>query len=151
MNTPPATTSEPDWLLLLIIVGGFGIIFPLFWCFIVWILSRASGWHRLALRYPGANRPMTGARHAGVTGMVGVVSYRHVLTLHFESDGFFLEVMPLFRIGQPRVFIPWSEIAERKPFAMRWWNAIRLTVGHPEVATIRLPADLVEKYAPPER
>jgi hypothetical protein len=150
MNTPPVTTSEP-WLLVLGIFGGFIVIFPLFWCFVVWMLSRFSGWHRLALRYPSGNRPVTGARHAGVTGMVGGVSYRSVLTLHFESDGFFLEVMVLFRIGQPRLFIPWSEITERKPFPMLWWNATRLTVGRPEVGKIRLPADLVEKYAPPER
>ena len=147
MNTT-LTTPDQDWLLLPAIIGGFFIVFPLFWCLVVWMLSRGSGWHRLAARHASGSRPVTGVTCGGVTGMVGGGSYRGTLTLHFDTDGFFLEVMPLFRIGHPRVFIPWSEISGRQPFTVLWWKAVRLSVGQPVIATISLPAALLEKHAP---
>jgi|JI6StandDraft_1071083.scaffolds.fasta_scaffold00592_12 hypothetical protein len=145
MNTPTAAPT-PEWLIFAI-VGGFFVAFPLFWCLVVWILSRASGWHRLAARFASGGRLITGARHSGVTGMVGLVSYRGVLTLHFEPDGFFLEVMTLFRVGQPRLFIPWSEVTERKPHQVLWWKSVSLSIGQPVITTITLPADLLEKQS----
>ena len=146
MNT---TTAEPapDWLIFAI-VGGFLIVFPLFWCLVVWILSRVSGWHRLAALHASGSRPVAGVCHVGVTGMVGGVSYRGVLTLHFDTGGFFLEVMPLFKIGHPRLFIPWSEITGRTPRSVLWWKAVSLGVGHPAISTVTLPADLVKTHSP---
>lgn len=146
MNTS-TTDAAPEWLVFAI-VGGFLVVFPLFWCVVVWILSRASGWHRLAARFACGGRLMTGARHRGVTGMVGLVSYRGTLTLHFDTDGFFMEVMPLFRIGHQRLFIPWSEISGRMPRRVLWWKSVSLSVGQPVISTITLPADLVDKHAP---
>ena len=150
MNTNSATTVpvEMNWLLPLCIVGGFLIIFPMFWCFVLWILSRAGGWHQLATRYGSGDLPVTGDRHAGVTGMVGGVSYRSVLIVNVTSEGFFLNVMALFRFGHPRLFIPWSDIRERKPFTVLWWNAMKLSIGNPVIATIRLPANLVSSPPP---
>lgn len=139
----------PDWMLTLAIIGGFFIVFPLLWTFVVFILSRASGWHRLSQRYSSGARLVSGARHAGVTGMVGGVSYRGILTLHFDTDGFFMEPMVLFKIGQPRLFIPWADISERSTRSILWWRAAKLAIGQPVVATVSIPADLVEKYAPP--
>ena len=144
-----ATASpDPNWPLMLAIIGGFFVVFPAFWCFVVWLLSRLSGWHRLATRYASGNRPVTGTRYGGVTGMVGGVSYRSTLTLHFDTDGFFMEPMVLFKIGQPRLFIPWSDISDRKSFAVLWWSATRLSVGQPVIGTISLPVYLLDKHAP---
>lgn len=146
MNTTTVAPA-PGWLIFAII-GGFLVIFPLFWCAVVWLLSRISGWHRLAQRYASGDRPVTGACYGGITGMVGAVSYRSTLTVHFGQEGFFLEVMPLFRVGQPRLFIPWSEISGRKSRSVLWWRAMALSVGQPAIGSVALPADLVEKYAP---
>jgi hypothetical protein len=143
-----ATAAPDQFWLVLGIVGGFLVVFPAFWCFVVWILSRASGWHRLAQRHAAGNRLVSGACHGGVTGMVGVVSYRHVLTLHFNADGFFLEVMVLFRIGHPRLFIPWSEISTRTPRQVLWWKATSLSIGTPVITSITLPTDLLTQHAP---
>jgi hypothetical protein len=147
MHTSPSA-PDPSWHLVLCILVGFAVVFPLFWCFIVWMLSWVSGWRRLSRRYASGSRPVAGERHAGVTGMVGLVSYRHVLTLHFAGDGFFLEPLVLFKVGHPRLFIPWSEVTRRGSFAVLWWRAARLGVGESVVATLSLPADLVERYAP---
>lgn len=80
--------------------------------------------------------------------MVGGVSYRSTLILHFEADGFFIEPMFLFKIGQPRLFIPWRDISARSSRAILWWRAEKLSIGQPVIGTIALPSDLVERYAP---
>lgn len=144
---PPTATPPPDWLIFAII-GGFLVVFPVFWCCVVWMLSRMSGWHTLAKRHAAGSRPMEGTCVGGVTGMVGGVSYRSTLTLHFNPDGFFLEVMPLFKPGHQRLFIPWSEVTARVPFRVLWWKAEKLTIGEPVIGTITLPADLLARHAP---
>lgn len=142
---PPTTneTSSPAWLPFAII-GGFLIVFPLFWCAVVWFLSEVGGWRQLGRRYAAGDRPITGERFSGVVGMVGGVSYRYVLTLHVNTEGFFIEVMPLFKVGHPRLFIPWSEISERIPFRVLWWKGERLRIGQPVITTITLPANLLK-------
>lgn len=89
--------TNPAWLVPAII-AGFAIGFPLFWYAVVWFLSLAGGWQRLARDYAAGSR--------SVFGMVGWVSYRFVLTVHVAGDGIFIAVMPLFRIGHPPLFIP---------------------------------------------
>ncbi len=110
-NTTPA---QPSWLILAII-GAFVIIFPLFWCLITSLLGKAGGRGRLPRCYASGEKPVTGERHSGLSGMIGGVSYKSVLTLHVTADGFFIGVMALFRVGHPRFFIPWSEVISRKP------------------------------------
>jgi hypothetical protein len=145
---PPADPSASGWLLIPAIVVGFLVAFPLLWCAVMWILSGISGWRALAARYASGERQMGGARRDSVTGMIGAVSYRSVLTVRMDDYGFSLEVMPLFRIGHPRLFIPWSEISERRSRQVLWWKSVSLSVGHPAIATITLPTDLVENYFP---
>ncbi len=145
---PTTVPQEMAWPLALAIVGGFLVVFPLFWCGVVWLLSRMGGWHHLATRYAAGNRPVAGACHGGVTGMVGGVSYRGVLTVHFVPEGFFLEVMVLFRIGHPRLFIPWAAVSGRQARRVLWWNAVSLSVGQPVISTVTLPAKLLEGHLP---
>ncbi len=145
MNNPPPPL-DPAYVLGIVV--GFLIFFPALWIGINGLLSRLSGWHRLAARYASASRPVTGTRRGGVSGQVGFVSYRGVLTLHADVDGFFLEVMALFRFGHPRLFIPWSEISANAPRNLLIWKAQCLSIGHPVVGTITLPADWVAKHRP---
>lgn len=143
------TSSQPlELSYVLGIVVGFLISFPALWCGIAWLLSRLSGWHRLAARYASASRPVSGSRCGGVSGQVGFVSYRGVLTLHADTDGFFVEVMALFRFGHPRLFIPWSEISASRVQTMLFAKLERLSIGQPVVATIALPAYWVKQHRP---
>lgn len=144
---PPATTP-PSWLPFAIL-GAFLVVFPLFWCGVVWLIAQISGWPRLAQRYAAGNRPLAGERAGGVRGMIGGASYKGTLTLHFNAEGFFIEVMPIFKIGHPRLFIPWSEITGWQPVQLFWWKSARLSVGNPVLGTITLPLDLVQKHLPP--
>ena len=140
-----AALPSPIWPILAV-VGGFFVAFPVLWCLIVWLLSFVGGWRRLARHYLAGDRPVAGEPRSGFTGMVGVASYRSVLTLHLNREGFFVEVMPLFRIGHPRLYIPWSGISAREPCWVRLWKAERLTIGQPAVATLTLPRHLLEGY-----
>ncbi|MCB1210802.1 MAG: hypothetical protein KDK97_15880 [Verrucomicrobiales bacterium] len=142
-----STSSEPGWLIFAII-GGFFVVFPLFWCGVVFLLSVLGGWGRLAKLYAAGDRAVSGELHSGVTGKVGGISYRNVLTLHVGHQGFFIEVMPLFRIGHPRLYIPWSEVSARTPVQVLWWKAEKLTLGRPAVGSITLPEN-VRPTAPP--
>lgn len=133
--------DAPPWLVFAII-GGFLVVFPIFWCSIVWLLSRFGGWHRLAARY-ATDRSPSGKRFGTVTGMVGGTSYRNTLTDHLDDGGFFLEVNPLFRIGHPRLFIPWSDVAERTSRNVFWWSSERLAIGRPRIGTVTLPTEVL--------
>lgn len=125
------------------IVGGFLVVFPLFWCAVVLFLAHAGGWQRLAGSYAAGSRPLSGVPHSAVTGMVGWVSYRFVLDVHVAEEGFFLDVMPLFRIGHPRLFIPWEAVSARRKAFNLFWKTEALGIGTPVIATITLPQGLL--------
>lgn len=134
--------------MVLAIVAGVAVALPLFWCAVVWLLSHVSGWQTLARSFGAGTRPVTGTPYHFVTGMVGWVSYRHVLTLHVAADGLFLEVMPLFRIGHPRLFIPWTQIGGRRPARVLFWTAERFEVGQPPAGVVTLPPGYLKDRAP---
>ncbi|WP_373502918.1 hypothetical protein [Aestuariivirga sp.] len=146
LSVGAAALSETG--LVLAIIAGFAVIFPLFWCGVVWLLSHMSGWQALARSHGAGTRPVTGVRHSLVTGMVGWVSYRNVLTLHVAADGLFIEVMPLFRIGHPRLFIPWTEIGARRPSRVLFWTAEQFEVGRPPAGVITLPPGYLGDHVP---
>ncbi|MBX7207718.1 MAG: hypothetical protein K1X78_05385 [Verrucomicrobiaceae bacterium] len=148
MDTSTSSSDFFPWWLPVAIIGGFVVFFPALWCGIVWIMSRAGGWNRLAARYPAGTRAPEGEECRRVFGMVGMARYKGILKLHFARDGFFMEVMPIFKIGHPPLFIPWAEVVDRKPFQLLWFRTVRLTIGSPAAGTITLPADLVEKHQP---
>ena len=137
-----AVEAAPAWLVTGI-VAAFLVGFPLFWCAVVWFLSLAGGWQRLARDYAAGGRAVSGQRRSRVLGMVGWVSYRFVLTVHVADDGVFIEVMPLFRPGHPRLFIPWGAFSGRRPTGILMWKAERFDVGSPVIATLTLPAGLI--------
>ncbi|MBP6782717.1 MAG: hypothetical protein KA152_02935 [Verrucomicrobiales bacterium] len=124
-------------------IGGFLNGFPLIWCFVIWLLSHFSGWQRLAKRYAAGDRPVSGEKHSGFQALIGGARYRQVITVHFNHDGFFMEANPFFKLGHPRLFIPWLDVHSRTPCLMRGWKAERLSIGEPVIGTITLPVLLL--------
>lgn len=132
-----ATDPAPIWITFLVI-GLFVVVFPTFWCLVVWLISWMGDWHRLSRVYSAGNRQPTGACHGGVLGRVGLANYKFMLTVHLAEDGFFLEVMPLFRPGHPRLFIPWSAVKVKNTFRFFGREYTSLTIGEPKVGTVAL-------------
>ncbi len=140
-----ASSDPPVWIIVLIPLA-FIIVFPAFWCFVLWILSYAGGWKRLASRYRTQEEP-TGGTYFGQQGMVGLVSYKGTLDFTTAEEGFFLRPNLLFRFGHPLLFIPWSDchlIGKRSFLTMKW---VRIQVGDPGVGRLSIPLQVLEETA----
>ncbi len=97
----------------------FYVAFFAFWVSISLLLSWLGGWQALARCYR-AVPAFSGRRFWTQAGMRSRVSC--AVSLGSNADGLFLSAMPLFRIGNRPLFIPWSDItiANRK----RWFGAL---------------------------
>jgi hypothetical protein len=133
-------------LLLPFVLVAFAIVFPLFWCGVIWLISQLSGWGRLAQHYR-ATIPPTGHRWSWQYGMVGWAGYNGVLTLTANNEGLFMEVLWLFGFGHPRLFIPWHEFREAKIAPYFFRRQVKAQIGYPSLATVRLPAVVFEESA----
>lgn len=145
---PPSSPPFPIWLVALIPLAFF-IIFPLFWCFVVWLISQFSGWSRLAAHY-AAKSPPEGKVWSGQFGMVGVASYKGVLTIHAGPAGFYIETPWLFRTGHPRLFIPWADIHDLQFSRLFWGREMAgFAIGYPKLGSMRLPAEIIREAPVP--
>ena len=88
----------------------FYIVFPVIWIAVCIFLSRLSGWHQLAQKYPridfvsGEKWRFRSAklRHSvGYNGCVNFVANR---------EGLGISIFFIFRVGHPPLFIRWTDI-----------------------------------------
>ena len=128
---------SPLWLLVLIPIG-FLILFPIFWLFVIWVIGTFGGWRRLARRYR-AQQPVTGKQWPEQFGFVGSARYGNGLNVTTSESGLLIEVVPLFNFNHPPLFIPWHELHDPQPVVFRQRELIQVDVGHPRIATLRLP------------
>ena len=90
----------------------FAAVFVAFWCAICALIARLSGWATLAQRYRFSDT-FHGRKwrfRSAIFGSSG--SYGGVLTVGADSQGLYLAVMPLFRVGHPPLFIPWQDVGK---------------------------------------
>lgn len=139
----PAEGPPEIWLIVLLPFIFF-VVFPLFWCFVIGLLSFVGGWKRLAARYQTKREPR-GKSFSGVQGQIGLVSYRGVLECTTNAEGFFLRPGFLFRFAHPLIFIPWSECHDVTRSSVIWMKWIRFDVGEPRAARLRLAARVFEE------
>lgn len=133
----------PGWIILLIPLAFF-TVFPIIWCFVMWINSRLSGWHRLAKQYVTDQTP-DGRLWSGVHGQVGIVSYKNTLDCTTTPEGLFLRPGPLFRFAHPLLFIPWSHLTNVRKTTMLWLSMIQADIGDPRLARLRISARVFEQ------
>ena len=131
------------WLISLIpVIVIVGI--PLFWCFVIWLISIISGWHRLAQRYR-ATQPATGKKWVSQYGYVNGGRYGNVLNITTNAEGIFLETITLFSFNHPRLFIPWRDLHNPTPVTARYRNFYQVEIGNPATDTLRLPIEVFEQ------
>lgn len=135
----------PVWVIALIPIA-FLIVFPLFWCFVLWINSLLSGWRRLARRYQAKEQP-AGKEWRSVQGRIGFVSYKNSLRCFASGDGLFLQPEVLFRFAHPLLFIPWKDMKEVQLQRVLWITYVRAKVGDPVVGSFALDSKVFEQSA----
>ncbi len=134
--------AAPDWvgshpvLFALLIAAGICIVITLFWCGVVWLISRL-GWTRLA-RHHAIARPPAGEAQPVMCGMVSAATYRGVLRFQTSPDGFYLWVNILFRTGHPSLFIPLSDVIAGPMESTPLYQFVVFKIGDPLLATVRL-------------
>jgi hypothetical protein len=99
--------APPDWLPAI-----FAVVFPIFWCAIMYWISFMGGWRQLATRYRSSS-PISGTawRFRSATLHHRMESnYGSCLKLTANEEGLGLSVFFPFRVGHPPLFIPWSEM-----------------------------------------
>lgn len=138
-----ATGELPLWGLLLIPVAFF-ILFPIIWCFVLWILSNVGGWKRLAEHYRTESEP-SGETFYGVSGKVGLTNYNHALNCTANQEGLFLEVSLLFRFAHSRLFIPWTEFRDVRRTRLIWLSFLAAKIGEPKRGSLMLETKVFEQ------
>jgi len=91
----------------------FLLCFAVLWLTVTAVLSKVSGWSKLAQRFAAHGAP--GGEHfrfvSGAIGASGLpVGYRNCLILDVAGEGLGLSLLFLFRFLSPPLFIPWHEI-----------------------------------------
>jgi hypothetical protein len=120
-------------LFVLCLFGFMGV-----WCLVCLVLSILGGWHRMAANFSTRKLP-SGKKYRFQSARIGKASYKNCLTISPVTEGLYLSVMFLFRIGHPPLLIPWEMV--RNPIAHRFfrWESVKVEIGSPTLATLELP------------
>jgi len=119
------------------------LVFPLFWCAVSFLLSRFSGWRRLALMH-GTDRPPRGTSFRWQSGSVGLVRYRNCLNIRAAQEGLFISVAWPFRVGHKPLLVPWSAIHDAQPQKILWRDFTKFQIGTPPIASVQIPTEVFE-------
>jgi len=91
----------------------FLLYFICLWSGVSLLISLIGGWFELGRAYR-AVAPFQGSRwHLQDAYLRLLTSYRGVLTVGANSEGFYASVFFPFRIGHPPLFIPWQDVSVR--------------------------------------
>lgn len=107
---------------------AFPALFVGMWCVISLMLARLGGWHALAQAHRAASKPV-GKRFGMESGSIGLVSYNGCLTVCVTGEGVYMSVWPMFRLGHPPLFFPWSEIHNPKKYLTEIQVLVELEEG----------------------
>jgi hypothetical protein len=87
------------------------LIFIALWSCICHLISAAGGWRRLRRDYRAA-APFDGKKlWFKSAGMRRWTNYNNCLVVGANKYGLYLAVLPIFRVGHPPLFIPWTDIS----------------------------------------
>lgn len=129
----------------------FIVAFPLLWIAVARLLALMSRWSRLADAYP--DRGQADVPEAQTfrfrSGRVGLVNYNSCLTITVCDEGLRLAVMPVFRLGNPPMFLPWNELHDVAVKKFLWIRMFQAAVGLPVAGKIQLPGWVADYYPHP--
>lgn len=121
------------------------IVFVGLSCAVFLLISRVSGWRRLADRF-SARGPALGTCYKRQTGKVGPVSYKGCLNISLAPEGLFLSVMWPFGLGHRPLFLPWNVIRDVHTRRTLWIERVKFEVGAPDSVTVQLPKKIWDAH-----
>ncbi len=116
----------------------FVALIPAMWLFLSWLLSRLSGWARLAEHYRATGHA-AGESAWMRTGRIGVVQYHSCLCFRVNDDGLRITVAFPLRLGHPPLFIPWDQFHHIREDEMMFSQKVKMSVGHPTLVRVTMP------------
>jgi hypothetical protein len=85
--------------------------FTVLWICVCQLISTAGGWRLLSRDYRAA-APFDGKKlWFKSAGMRYWMNYNNCLAVGANTYGLYLAVLPIFRVGHPPLFMPWTEIS----------------------------------------
>jgi hypothetical protein len=89
----------------------FLVYFAALWSVVCYLISFIGGWYELGRLY-AAERPFDGQKwYFQNAALRFAVGYHNILTIGVNTEGLYMAVFPLFRLGHPPLFIPWRDIS----------------------------------------
>jgi len=124
----------------------FAIFLLVLWLLLNLIISRLTGWARMAAHYPNVGG-FSGKlwRFQTITTRRGM-GYKGSTTVGADSRGLYLSLLFIFRFGHPPLFVPWRDITitEKQIFKIR---ALELRFRKTEDLPLRIFAKLGDRLA----
>jgi len=123
MKPLPALAEDPRIFILL---------FACIWCAISYLLSIAGGWFALAKRFRGPEAVPLGTSFwfasLSVRTRLLPVAYKRCIFATVNAQGVGFSIFPVFRLGHPRLFIPWSSASgcTEGNFLFWTWTVLRI-------------------------
>ena len=86
-------------------------VFLILWTLVPIVISYLSGWASLAGQFR-FHDTFSGSRWSWQSAQMRfMMNYNRCLTIGATEQGLYLAMNPLFRLGHPALFIPWSEVS----------------------------------------
>jgi len=113
---------------------GAAAAVAVFWCLVLALCAHASGWRRLADRWPGPAALGDGVT-SGLSARIGLFDYSGVIEGRADDLGLSLALMLLFRPFHSAISIPWSEMRIER---LAGWSVGTLRLTFPSLPGVRL-------------
>lgn len=96
------------------------------WIAVGFAVAQMSGWGELSRCYRSGN-PFEGRRWSFRSGRMRLtMRYSNCLTVGASTQGLYLAVSFLFRVGHPPLFIPWQDVSVKSGKTLWWkWTEFR--------------------------
>lgn len=124
----------------------WALFFLAFWLLLNFIVSRLTGWARIAAHYQNAGSfPVQVWRFQTVTTRWGM-GYKGCTTVGADPRGVYFSFSFLFRFGHPPIFVPWSDITISEKQITRS-KMLELRFRKTENLPVRIFPDLGDRLA----
>jgi hypothetical protein len=129
----------------IIIIPAFLIFFAAFWSGLIYLISLMTGWQKLANEYR-TYEPAPAEARSFRSARIGWSNYNGVLTMGVNSEGMYLAVFFLFRMGHAPLFIPWSAVEKIEEAKVAWMNVCHLYIKGIKMSFPRKYFDGLENF-----